>query len=114
MPSMNDLNITDQDIDDIMCTALEGGITYWCMKAEVIEDEYYGDYASDQISKGGSLRLYGEEDDEIFELTKEKFLNGLEQWAKEHRTTRIDPAMIDADHADCIVQYALFGELVYG
>ena len=24
-------NITDEQLDDIMCTALEGGITYWCL-----------------------------------------------------------------------------------
>ena len=28
--------VTDEDIDDIMVSALEGGITYWCQEAEVI------------------------------------------------------------------------------
>lgn len=27
---------------------------------------------------------------------------------------RIDPGKIDAEGADCIIQYALFGEAVYG
>ncbi len=41
-------------IDDIMATALEGGITYWCDDAEVVGD-YLGEYASEQISRGGTL-----------------------------------------------------------
>lgn len=24
------VNVSEQDIDDILCTAFEGGITYWC------------------------------------------------------------------------------------
>ena len=39
-----DVEITQQDIDDIMCSALEGGINYWCRKAEVVGD-YLGEYS---------------------------------------------------------------------
>ncbi len=62
----------DKDIDDIMCAALEGGITYWCSRAEVV-GEYLGEYASEQISKGGELRLYDCESDEVYTLTLDKF-----------------------------------------
>ena len=48
----NEVKISQQDIDDIMVCALEGGISYWCCEAEVI-GEYLGEYASDQISRGG-------------------------------------------------------------
>lgn len=51
------IDVKQQDIDDIMAAALEGGINYWCYKAEVIGD-YLGEYASDQISRGGKLKLY--------------------------------------------------------
>lgn len=30
--------LTQEDIDDIMCGALEGGITYWCDEAKVVGD----------------------------------------------------------------------------
>lgn len=111
--------ITGRDIDDIMSTALDGGITYWCGKAEVVE-EYLGEYASDQISRGGSLLLYDIEDGNSFELTLEKFLNGLQLWIENIRSFslafdgRLDMDEIDADVADAIVQYALFNEIVYG
>ena len=31
-----EVKISQQDIDDIMVCALEGGISYWCCEAEVI------------------------------------------------------------------------------
>ena len=112
-------DVSGQDIDDIMSSALDGGITYWCGKAEVV-DEYLGEYASDQISRGGSLKLYDIEDGTVFELTLEKFLNGLRLWVENIRSfalafaNRLEIDEIDAVSADVIVQYALFGEIVYG
>ena len=111
--------ITGQDIDDIMSAALDGGITYWCCRAEVV-GEYLGEYASEQISRGGSLILYDIEDGHSFELTLEKFLYGLQLWVENIRSFslafdgRLDMDEIDADVADAIVQYALFNEIVYG
>ena len=31
--------VTEEDVDDIMCSALEGGITYWCDSARVQKDK---------------------------------------------------------------------------
>ncbi len=113
--------ITHEDVDDIVCTALEGGITYWCCKAEVCEDEYYGEYASDQISRGGSLRLYDRENDEQYILSLDNFLKGIQQAIKDGYGSdwlgddaRIDVMNIDCEAADVIVQCALFGEVIYG
>ena len=47
-----EVNLSQQDIDDIMVTALEGGINYWCRRAKVV-GEYLGEATSDQISRGG-------------------------------------------------------------
>ena len=47
-----DVTLTQQDIDDIMSIALDY-IGYWCGKAKVV-GEYLGEFASDQISRGGS------------------------------------------------------------
>lgn len=113
--------VTQEDIDDIMAGALEGGITYWCCKAEVVEDDYYGEYASEQISRGGSLCLYDNETDEKYVLTLDKFLKGIRLAIKDgYRNdwfsddARLDCGMIDGEAADIIVQMALFGEVVYG
>lgn len=117
------VEVTDEDIDDLMCGALEGGINYWCDEAEVVGD-YLGEYASEQISRGGQLKLYDYEEDEVYELDKEKFLKGLEMYIKnptaDNILEQIDGVMkldccnADSYVCDAIIQLALFGEIVYG
>lgn len=115
------LTVTQQDIDDIMCTALEGGITYWCCEAKVI-GKHFGEYASEQISRGGELKLYDAESDDVWTLTRDKLLNGIKLWAEWggdqcnaiQGNGTLDTSEIDAEIADMIVQYALFGEVVFG
>jgi len=112
------VELDNECIDDIMATALEGGITYWCDAAEVVGD-YLGEYASEQISRGGTLKLHDSEEDETYELTLDKFLAGLAKAIGEGgldvlHEGKIDPSSIDAEDADVIIQYAIFGEVVYG
>lgn len=40
------VRISTEDIDDIVTTALEGGICYWCRRAEV-KGKYLGEFASE-------------------------------------------------------------------
>lgn len=116
----------DKDINNIIRTALEGGINYWCEHVEVI-GEYLGEHASEQISLGGTLIFYSYEDDE-YELTLDKFIDGLTAFMRKSglhivydmlpcviAIHEIDIKMIkiDAKHADTIIQHALFGDIVY-
>ena len=111
--------ITGEDIDDIMCTALEGGICHWCGYTEVV-GKYFSKYAHEQISRGGILRLYEFETAKSFDLDRDKFIQGLRLFI-EHghgdlvnlKNNRIDPADFDAECANMVVQYAVFGEIVY-
>lgn len=112
--------LSQQDIDDIMVCALEGGITYWYFKAEVV-GEYLGEYASEQISRGGMLKLYDMEGGEKYWLDLDKFLNGFKLWLENDgdqygavENGEVDCCNIDAECADAIIQYALFGEVIYG
>ena len=113
--------ITTNDIDDIMCSALEGGITYWCCRAEVVGD-YLGEWAHEQIARGGTLLLHDAEEDEVYELTSTKLINGIRMaiengdyadygWCT---NGELDTCQIDADVADTIIQYALFDEIMFG
>lgn len=119
--------VTDENIDDIMVSALEGGINYWCSKAEV-EGEYLGEYASDQISRGGELILYDREYTKIYTLSKDKFIEGLKKYIAAGNTEcvvrevdngiytgnlNIDTCRIDSSAADCIIQYAIFCDVFY-
>lgn len=118
-----EIMLSQEDIDNIMCGALEGGINYWCCKAEVV-GEYLGEYGSEQIARGGTLKLYDREEDKVYELDKEKFLKGVELWVKEpvgcnclehiDGKLRIDTGNADAIVCDAIIQYAIFGDVIYG
>ena len=120
-----DVEITDENIDDIMSCAFEGGINYWCGKVEVLGD-YLGAYASDQISRGGKLVIYDIEEPDCWVLNKEKMLKGIEKFIKfelerGQKVLTFDDGkcvladyMMDAIWGDLCVQFALFGEIVFG
>lgn len=121
-----DINVTAEDIDDIMSVALEGGINYWCGGVEV-EGHKLGSSLSEQISSYGKLKFIDLEDGTSYILDIHRFLNGLEKYVRstdcakdeiiqydnEDNKYWIDTCQIDSCIADCIIQYALFGELVY-
>lgn len=113
--------LTTENIDDIMVTALEGGINWWCCEAEVVEDRRSGEWGHEQIARGGALILHDAESDDKWELDLEKFLKGFQLWLENGgdqygavRDHEVDCCNIDAGCADEIIQYALFGEVMYG
>ncbi len=116
------VKVTQQDIDDIMVAALEGGIDYWCQEAEVIEEKRVADWGHEQIARGGVLILHDAESDDKWELDLEKFLNGVKLWIQNgddryhalQKDGTLDCCEIDSDMADMIVQYAIFGEVQFG
>lgn len=112
------VELTRQDVDDIMSTALEGGITHWCDEAGVV-GPYLGDYASEQISRGGTLMLHDAGEDKAHPFAIEEFLHGVRLYLEQGchvavEDNTIDVCDVDANDADCIVQLGLFGEVLYG
>lgn len=116
--------ITAEDIDDIMSSALESGISYWCSRAIVV-GKYYGDCASEQISRGGILILLDGISGEPLKLTQENFMAGLTKYLENslHPDTLytgpngewlINCGQIDGPAADMIIQLAVFGTIYYG
>lgn len=115
------VTLTQEDIDDIMVSALEGGINYWCRRAEVIEDYRVAEWGHEQISRGGKLILYDRESNDKWDLTLEKFLKGFKLWLENGGDKygavgggEVDCCNIDAGCADEIVQLAIFGEVMFG
>lgn len=119
------VRLTQQNVDDIMVSALEGGICYWSDCVEVV-GRYLSEYASGQISRGGKLKIHVDEpfdeaNTEWYELDMEKFAQGFRLWLENGgdrygavSNGEVDTCEIDGEMADLIIQYALFGEVVYG
>jgi hypothetical protein len=119
------ITLAEEDIDDIMISALEGGVVYWADAAKV-DGSYLGEYASEQISHGGKLKFHLiealENDKRWYVLDRDKFLKGFKMWIESCDDTygvidnvgSVDCGNIDSRCADEIVQYALFGKLVFG
>lgn len=108
-----------------------GGICYWCRRAEV-KGKYLGEFASEQISRGGVLVLHDSVDGKKRELNKEKLLSGVKQYLENEDKPynilvdaedsvgcskgvyELDCCMVDATVADMIIQYAIFDDIIYG
>ena len=96
--------ITEQNVQDIVITALEGGINYWADFADVsLIDMHY--------PLPFTITVEGKN----FVLTDVSIRFGIEKEA--NRRGRAIWEFLenhDADDADCVVQWALFNDLVYG
>lgn len=133
-----EVTVTPEDIDDIVCTALESRIGYWaCLDnsteefENAPEEETVSETTSRLLKEGKTITLIDEEEDEKHELTLEKLLAGIKLYLEDKQrpyniladdlnsagyskgTYELDCCMIDADVADMIVQYAVFGEVVF-
>ena len=117
---MNNINVVvdvpDSFLADILSTAFEGGSNYWLDRV-VIKDPTETPpipcYKSDIISVGGTLEIYDDErvvKDPI--LTRERLLNAVEWYIGINGLGVLDDH--DAQDSDSILQYALFGEVVFG
>ncbi|HCV03218.1 MAG TPA: hypothetical protein DG048_11265 [Pseudoalteromonas sp.] len=110
-----------QDILDILCTAFNGGVEYWC---EYVRG-HGGDtsrlpgkrnkvaYEYEWLAIGGSLEIGV--DGEVYTLTQKLLQDGLWKWfaSNDCKLSFEKLRNIDAGDADSIIQYSLFGELRY-
>lgn len=110
---LGEVNVND--VEDLLVTAFEGGINYWCGGIEIIECGERGTRPSEAVANGGMIRLFDAESDDSWDLDRDSLMKGILTYCKTNDVSFDD--MIenhDADVADSIVQYALFDELVFG
>lgn len=112
-----DLEFTEQNCIDTLTTAVESGIEYWVERFMNIKRDKEKNIVEVTIE-------YFDEDDEIKKsvLTSGTIRHGIRKMFQRGFDVRLDlkqqlleeEPCADADCADCIIQAALFGELVYG
>lgn len=116
------INIAPEDIDTLLEVAFDGGINHWCDNVDVVGD-YIGDCASEQISRGGQLKLHDKYEDVDCILTQSKLQKGLYDYLlhnfesavilDNNKRKRLDIFEISTDDADWIIQMSLFGDVIY-
>jgi hypothetical protein len=115
------LEFTENDICNIIVSSFEGGSNYWMGVDNTTEgwkdkpkDEPISTWATKLLLDGKKITLYDIEDEEtIFSLTLVKLLKGIMINATK-RPFAWDRENWDALDCDCIMQYALFGDTIYG
>lgn len=113
---------TDQDMEDIIVTALEGGIGYWACLNNTTDD--FKDQPKDTpvsewcwhlLKEGKELCFLDAEypDDAEYHLCLLCLLDGIRK-AIFNGNWDGDMDSLDAIVADAIIQYAIFGDCIYG
>ena len=113
---------TDEEMLDIVVTALEGGIGYWaCLDnttpefKDEPEDTPTSEWCWKLLKEGKPLRFIDAEDvdeGETWWLTLPMLLNGI-KLATEQGYWDGDIDTMDSDVADTVFQLALFGEITF-
>lgn len=106
--------VTAEQIENIIVTSLECQSTFW-LGLDSTTSEWYDEpddlpasqYATQLILEGKTVTLYDiEDEDEVWTLTLDKLLKGI--------AIALSNGEDIEDEADNVMQYALFGELVFG
>jgi hypothetical protein len=132
-----ELTLDREELIDILTTAMEGGIGYWrCLdntcktwkkakaqvKAEKGNDYYLEDVMLQVLENGDDIVFIDAEEDpddpeaEVYKFNMKGFKNGLALFTKERGNPQkmLAEGSFDAVEADCLIQYACFGEIVFG
>ena len=116
--------ITDELIENLLCTAFEGGSTYWAenISCEDIEDmKKVGGYKSEYLTKTkkDNAVMYIHVEDDKHPITKKSIIDALQKMDNpKYKCTKALSRIIneeyDADDADVVLQTACFGQVIYG
>ena len=124
-----EIKFTEEDLNDILCSCFEGGCDYWCC---IDNGTPEWDKARDELHQNGNelptfedvmlhmlmtekpIRLIDQEEDVTVYLTMENFLKGIKMSIENNFWSGFDTYHVDGLVGDAIIQYAVFGEQVYG
>ena len=119
--------LTKEDIQDLVTTALCGGIGYWARLDNSTDDfenapkdECIDETVARLLIEGKSVKLIDEEDGDVIDWTLVDLFNGVKRYFASGRgadlinRNRIDMCNVDADVADMMVQLGLWNEVIYG
>lgn len=95
------IRITKDVMRKVFNTSMRDGLTHWCSSID-------GNF--DDMMNGKPISLVCTDDNEEYELTKDKLKNGIMQYQEQTGDFDLN---LDGMSADDIIQLAIFGELLY-
>lgn len=117
-------NLTQQQLEDFIVTVWEGGSDYW-MDISVSEAEKFltnskrpfAEELSNYLWGGGSVKISDAEADNyevIGTLSLEKINMAFNAPEMAKYAEEFFDESFDVETTDCLIQYAIFNEIVYG
>ena len=130
MTDMNIINrrleISDELIENVLAEAFMGGIVYWAdnISCEDREDMlkvggWKHEYLTKTKKKNAVMYIHDGETEKKHAITKKSIIDALQKMDNpKYKHTRALKEIIaetyDAGDADCVLQMACFGEVIYG
>jgi hypothetical protein len=110
------VSLTAEEQENIVCTAFEGGISYWCVSAEAMHENKGGD---GYCPEGWAWSLFltdecADDDVTVQTLDAESLLKGIQICLEKYPWHVNLDGDFDAGDADAIVQCAVLGDVIYG
>lgn len=119
--------ISQEAIEDLLCSALEGGSNYWyCITDKITPKDkpvLRGSYLHEYPFKGGALMINDSRADdpelkEPVKLDTEAIQKGLQLMAQSseysHHWAHFIKGDYDGETADVFLQFCIFGKVIYG
>jgi len=119
--------ITEEMIEDVITDGFEGGINYWCDFINYTDDLLadktvsinekpdwmpLSTWCANLIIEGKTIQLYVPDKGKYYPLNLESIKKGFEMHLKNYPDLYFN-GDADASDADAIIQYAIFGKVVY-
>lgn len=129
MTFTKNIELTTEQIRDVIVTALEGGSNYWYFlandsvkairdKVSKEENEYLSEAVTDAIYKGAVIPVYDIENPSelLGTLSKDSIEAGIQLMINNERDEieLVLDETYDAGDADVMFQYFVLGEIVFG
>lgn len=123
------IELTEEDINDILSVCFSGGCGYWACIDNTTEvwdkardyllnhgntDPTVEDIMTWILCNGHEIIVIDREENEQYSLTLWKFFDGIKLTVEHNFWDGEDVYDIDGEVGDVIIQYAVFNELVYG
>ena len=123
------IKLTEEDLSDILCSCFEGGCDYWCcihngtdewrnakeqLRANGNRQPVIEDIMLYMLTHDAPIKLIDTEDEAALYMTMNTFMGGIKMAIENGHWDGDYIDDVDGEVGDIIIQYAVFGELVYG